>query len=246
MEHQSNQTYNSSNWEEQEKFALNKLYNEIITATNPKKTFQDNIELCKFFYENRDIIMERHLLEDKLFTIIKFLIQEEQGQIFEYFESNLLDSLSRKQQYLCFKLRNKNPKEPSDIDSLFNNLNHYEDLYKFLKNTHSSNDFITKNSIQKYQTMELPRDTIEALILNLHANFFQLPSDVVRNLTDYISKSPALVPSNEKLKIKEKNMQYNNLIFQYLIHLLPIKEFLGENLKEDRIIKEIKKRNIKK
>lgn len=214
---------------------LNNLADLIVTSKNHHKTFQENQKIWGLFYQNRECIFRKYLLEESLFIIIKFLIQEENGQIFQYFISNLVDSLSRSQQELCFRLRNKTPSSKEDINSLIINLDHYEQVVELLESL-DFDDNITKNSIQNYQNQQLQMNTTEALIIILHKLFFELSPKVVKSLTDYISKSPSFILQNNNLNTNWKKQEHLNMIFQYLTKILPIKEFMGENLKQDKVI----------
>ena len=73
-----------------EEFNLEKFYNLIINSQDSQKTFLDNLDLWKAFYNNRSSIIRENILDERLFTIIEFLLVQEKGEIFDYFHTGIL------------------------------------------------------------------------------------------------------------------------------------------------------------
>ncbi|MBQ8682066.1 MAG: hypothetical protein IJ509_04065 [Bacilli bacterium] len=217
---------------------IDEMYNLIIESKDANKTFLDNLDLWKDFYNNRSIIFKNNITNEKLFTIIKFLLEQEKGEIFDYFHSNILKSISHEQNYFAFKTRNKPNKTKEDINNLFTNLKNHDDLSSFLSTLEIDDIF---GDIKTYNSRNLELDTIDSLIIILHNQFFNLEPKLAQTTLNYISKK-TISFQNEKTKDSIMN---RDLIFQYLNKILPIKTFLGLPLEEDELIIKLKKHEIK-
>lgn len=217
---------------------LNKLNTLIETSQNPRETFLENLELWTDFYNNRYSFIHKHLLDEKLYNIINFLLSNEQGEIFDYFHSNLIEDLYNKEGELCFELRNHTPKQEKDINTLFTLLNNHNQISQSLSSLNIEDSF---GEFQKYQSDDLELEIVDALIISIHEQFFQIDPVLARITIEFISKSPTLFHD----KAPKKLTMYNDLIFQYIDKLLPIKEFLGMNLNDDTLIKKVKTHEIK-
>lgn len=214
---------------------IDTLFDLIKENKDPKEIIENNIDICKYFYNNRYTLIRSNLLNKKLFTIIEFLIRNDSNQIFPYLQSNLLDTLIREQELLCFHLRNQKTDGTTNLNHLLENLTYYENFCTFLNNNLQTKDSITHNSYQKYQNSKLKLDTIEALIINIHDNFFDIPPKTINNVVAYIEKEIIHILS----KNNPKESLYLNLVYQYFEKLLPIKQFIGKNLNEDIVIQNI-------
>lgn len=217
---------------------IDELYSLIESRTNQHQTFIDNLDLWKNFYDNRFIIIKNNILNPKLFTIIEFLLEQEKGEIFAYFHSNIIEEVDKSQRQLAFNLANSKQKEKEDIDKLLNNLQYHNRLSQYLETLTIEDIF---DDIRKYKSKELALETIDALIISLHSQFFSLEPDVVKKLIVFIKKE---MISLQKSELKRKIMN-GDLIFQYLSKIFPIKSFIGENLEEDNLVTQIKSNQIK-
>lgn len=218
--------------------SLDELNTLIETSQNPKQTFLENIELWKSFYDNRYVLIRNHILNKKLYNIINFLLENEQGEIFAYFHSNLIEILSREQGQLCFKLRNHTPKQEEDINELFALLTYHDEISKNLNRLNIEDIF---GDIKKYQSDDLELNIVDALIMSTYKQFFQLEPKLAKKAIEFISKNPTLFHEDPVNKLT----MYNDLLFQYLDKLLPLKEFIGDNLNEDNLIQKVKNYKVK-
>ena len=69
----------------------------IIESTDKHHTFISNLEIWQAVYNDRHRIIKQNILNPKLFTIIKFLLEQEKGEIFDYFHSNIIEILKQEQ-----------------------------------------------------------------------------------------------------------------------------------------------------
>lgn len=211
---------------------IDSLYNLIITSSDYQKTFSDNLELWKNFYNDRFVIFDKNILNEKLFTIIKFLIEQEKGEIAPYFYDNIIRIIEMKQNQLVLRIRDSKNKSPQDIKKIFCNLKNHDELCEFLTTINIEDTF---GSITKYSSKELELYSIDSLIITLHNQFFNLDSKLLKKTLEYISKKTL---SLQKENVKN-NMMNIDLTHQYLKLIIPIKEFLNEDIKEDYLIKQI-------
>ena len=214
------------------------LHNLIITSTNDKKTLLDNLELWQKFYKDRFLLFDKNILNEKLFIIIKFLIKQENGEINPYFCDNIIKLIEMKQNFLALKIRDSKIKSPQDINDIFNNLKNHDDLAEFLTTINIEDTF---GSISKYASKELELYSIDSLIMILHNQFFNLDSQLLKKTLEYVSKQTVSLQTESA----KYNMMNVDLIYQYLTLIIPIKEFLNEDIKEDNLIKQIKNNQLK-
>lgn len=217
---------------------IDELHSLIESSTNHHQTFIDNLDLWKSFYDNRFIIIKNNILNPKLFTIIEFLLEQEKGEIFDYFNSNIIEEVDKSQRQLAFNLANSKQKEKEDIDKLLNNLQYHNSLAQFLETLTIEDIF---GDIRKYKSKELELETIDSLIISLRSQFFSLEPDVVKKLIDFIEKKLISLQNSDV----KNNLMNSDLIFQYLSKIFPIKTFIGEDLEEDNLVTQIKKHQIK-
>lgn len=221
-----------------EEFNLEKFYNLIINSQDSQKTFLDNLDLWKAFYNNRSSIIRENILDERLFTIIEFLLGQEKGEIFDYFHSNLIETLEFEQTKLAFRIRDSFNKAEENIEQLWNNLSFHDQLCKTISTLNLDDIF---GSFRKYQSKTLELYTVDSLIVTLYEQFFKLPEDLVKKTLYYIANNPVLLQKSEV----NKNLMNVDLIFQYLEKILPIKEFLNEDTKDDPLVSQIKNLEIK-
>lgn len=214
---------------------IDELYDIIINSNNHEQTWKENLNLWKEFYDNRNTLIRYNATNPKIFTIIKFLLEQEKGQIFKYFESDILDVLIFAQKMICFNLRKKENPTLNDIQILLNNYENFESMSTFLKQTPPSQDNINQNSREKYQNSSIKLDTIEALTLTVYNNFFNIPPNIVHKIINYIEKDVTKVASRKTIN----NKTYINLVYQYLEKIIPIKYFTGMDIENDTLINEI-------
>lgn len=217
---------------------LDELNRKVEESTNPKQTFLEYLDLWTDFYNNRHTLIQKYILDNRLYTIIQFLLENENGEIFEYFHDNLIETLNKAQGQFCFTLRNHKPKQREDIDALITLLKSHDELCVCLANQEQEDIF---GSIKKYQSDDLELNIIDALIVSIYDQFFQLDETIVKKTIEQISKSKTLF----KIEPTKKITMYNDLIFQYIEKLIPIKEFIQEDLKEDGLIKKIVSQEVK-
>lgn len=219
---------------------LDELYNIIITSTNPQQTFKDNIDLWQTFYNERNYIIRKNIPSKQLYTIIEFLLQNENRQIFEYFTSNLLDSLTHEEEMLIFTLRNNHSNNKDDIGIILNTFDYHNNLISKIKELKIENDdVITKSSIDNYKSTSLNTDVLDALIMIIHKNFFEIDPKLVSSIVEYIEKEITILENKEKISLLD-----TNLIYQYFEKLIPINRYIGKNLKQSTIIDKIIKGEI--
>ena len=219
---------------------LDELYNIIITSANPQQTFKDNIDLWQTFYNERNYIIRKNIPSKQLYTIIEFLLQNENRQIFEYFTSNLLDSLTHEEEMLIFTLRNNHSNNKDDIGIILNTFDYHNNLISKIKELKIENDdVITKSSIDNYKSTSLNTDVLDALIMIIHKNFFEIDPKLVSSIVEYIEKEITILENKEKISLLD-----TNLIYQYFEKLIPINRYIGKNLKQSTIIDKIIKGEI--
>ncbi len=211
---------------------LDELNTLIENSNNPRKTFLDNLELFEDFYYDDYFLIRTHILDEKLYNIINFLLVNEKEEISDYLHSELLESLYREQGNLCFKIRNAQSKHPEDIDTLFKLLNFHDNVCEKLKTLDLQDNF---GHIKKYQSDELELNIVDALIMSVYEQFFSLDPIIAQRTIEFISKNPTLFREESSKKIT----MYNDLIYQYLDKILPLKEFIGNDLTEDNLIRKI-------
>jgi len=221
-----------------EDFSIEKFYNLIINTQDHRKTFLENLELWKEFYNERLLIIKNNILDERLFTIIEFLLKNEKGEIFDYFHSNLIESVEFEQGNLAFNIRNINQRSEEDIGKLLDNLTFHDNLCKVIDGLNIEDEF---GSFKKYQSKNLELDTVDSLIMTLHSQFFKLPETLVKKTLQYISNNSVLL---QKYDMK-KNLMNTDLIFQYFDKIIPIKEFLNEEIENDPLIFQILNLEIK-
>lgn len=212
---------------------IDKLYNLIATSANHNQTFLDNLNLWKQFYSDRDIIIRNNFLSPKLFTIIKFLLEQEHGEIFEYFHGTILTALRRPQEQLPYNLEKEEFYVTTSINNLFANLNNYDDLREFTKQLNLDDPL---GEVKQYLNSSLQLDTARTLTILISKNFFMLDNELVKRTTAFINKSSELVavtPFKNKVETKE-------FIYKYLDNILKIKLFIGDDLSNDILINLIK------
>ena len=217
---------------------IDELYSLIENSTNHHQTFIDNLDLWKSFYDDRFIIIKNNILNPKLFTIIEFLLEQEKGEIFEYFHSNIIKEADKSQRQLTFNLANSKQRSKEDIDELLNNLQNHNSLSRFLETLTIEDIF---GYIKNYKSKELELETIDSLIISIHSQFFSLEPEVVKKIIAFIEKKLISLQNNDV----KNNIMNSDLIFQYLNKIFPIKTFIGEDLEEDNLVRQIKNNQIK-
>lgn len=219
---------------------ITNLYNLIINSQNEEKTFDDNIELWQDFYRNRVIIIQKNITDKRLYTIIKFLLKNEQNKIFIYFQSNLLDTLLDEEEMVSFNLRNNRINDNNPIETLWTNLEKHEDIVSFLDTIPKTDDPITNNSINLYKRSNIKQDVTEALIMVMHKDFFSMPPQLVHKICEFVDKEmQSLTKKQGKTTLLDINF-----IFQYIERFLPIKRYIGKDINDSNIIKDILNGNI--
>ena len=203
---------------------IDELASLIEGATDWEELFRSNLELWQTFYNNVDEFIERQLLNPKFFTIIKFLLKQEKGQISPKFRTHIIQKIKEKQQSFFWS-------ERRDIKKILLNQELSDELRKLLEKIEKEEGeyilgYIYPNPIS---------DTINNLIDALYEEFFDLSPEDVRKILDYI---------NSKI-ISETVPMSEYLIKNYIKKILPIKQFIGEPLKNDQLIKLVKSHQIK-
>lgn len=216
---------------------IDTLYNLIETSSNHHQTFIKNLDLWKQFYSDRDIILTKNYLNPKLFTIVKFLLEQEHGEIFDYFHGTLLTTLKHHQEKLPLDLENEGFYVNKSINNLFANLNNYDNLREFTKQLNLDDPLA---EVKQYLNSTLHLDTARTLIFLISNNFFMLDNELVKKTIAYISKSSELV-TTPFFKNKAETREF---IYKYLDNILKIKLFIGDNLSNDTLIKLIKNHQI--
>ena len=218
--------------------SIDALYNLIETSTNHHQTFIDNLDLWKQFYDDNEIIIRNNLLNAQLFTIIKFLLKQEHGEIFQYFHGVILTTLKHSQEKLSYDLQKEKVNITTKINNLFNNLNYYDELCKYVRALKLEDPL---GEIQSYLSSNLQLNTARTLIIIISKNFFILDKELVKKTIAFISKSAELTITkklNNKLETRE-------FIYKYLDNILKIKLFIGDDLSKDTLLNLIKSHQIK-
>ena len=217
---------------------LDELYNLIESSSNTHQTFIDNLYLWSYFYNNRNTFIKVCVLNPKLFAIIKFLLENEKGEIAEHFHQDLISDLGYYQELVPHQLNNLETNKLIDVNVLVSNLNRHNEIAEILKK-HQNNDL--NGEIEKYTSNTLEIYTIDALISLIGIDLFNLEPNLVKEALQFITKTIEKLPN-----IKEINDEsVEELIYNYLIVLIPIKIFIGENIEDDILIKLIKEQKIK-
>lgn len=216
---------------------IDTLYELIKNSTNHHQTFIDNLDLWKSFYDKREILIRNNFLNPKLFTIIKFLLEQEHGEIFEYFQGEILTILRHHQEQLPYNLEKETDNITTNINKLFTNLGYYDDLCEYVKTLNLMDPL---GEINRYLNSTLQLDTSDTLIQLISKNFFMLDTELIKKNVNFISKSTELIIT--------KNLGYQSLtrefIYNYLDNILKIKLFIGEALSKDPLINLIKTHQI--
>lgn len=146
---------------------IDELVNKIEESTNYEQTLIDNIKQWEIIRDNITILTDDVLSNPKLFTIIKFILENDKNKEFQQ-------------------------------------------LHK-------------------------------SLITLLYTSFFDLSPEVVRDTLEFVKKNITSLPSEELINDNEKE----DILTQYLTKLLPIKQFIGEDLKDDKFLNIIKQHKLK-
>ncbi len=212
-------------------YDLTELYN-LIKENPSHETFINNLEVWTSFYQNRHSYIRNNILDERLYTIIAFLIQQEQGEIFDYLTSELVSSLYKEEGNITFSYRDKLPPQPSNIHNLFKILTNHDTLSDTLKNLEVGDPF---GDLKKYQSKQLELFITDSLIVNTYQTFFELDPETARKTIEFITKNSCLLQKDEV----GKQPLNTDLIHQYQDKIIPIEIFLGKDIREDRLIKEI-------
>ena len=217
---------------------IDELHSLIVNSTDRHQIFIDYLDLWKEFYNDYNLIIRKNLLNPKLFDIIEFLLEQENGEIFDYFHSNIISAINREQQQLTYTLGNAKPKRKEDIDKLLDNLEHHNRLANFLDTINFEDVF---GDIKKFKSKNVEIDTIDHMVIILYECFFEMEPQVVKKLIDFVSKKIITFQNDET----RNYIMNRDLIFQYLSKIIPIKKFVGEDIEDDELLKQFKNHQIK-
>ena len=217
---------------------IDEFHSLIVNSNDRHQTFIDYLDLWKEFYSDYNSIIRRNLLNSKLFDIIEFLLEQEKGEIFDYFHNNIISAVNREQQQLIYTLGNAKPKRKEDIDKLLDNLEHHNRLANFLDTINFEDVF---GDVKKFKSKNVEIDTIDHMVIILYECFFEIEPQVVKKLVDFISKKIITFQNDET----RNYIMNRDLIFQYLSKIIPIKKFVGEDIEDDELLKQVKNHQIK-
>lgn len=220
---------------------LTNYYNVLKENCDERTLYINNIGLWKKFYKDRSLLLKKNLGDERLYEIIKFLLKYERTEICEYFPSDILNALFNEEMMLPFKMRMPQSKNLNSIEHLMNNLECHNELSSYLNTVDLSHDYFAQTLIKSYQSLSLELDTVEAIIMILHQNFFNISPDVVEKIVNYIEKEVMLFTKEDT----NYTSLHINLIYQYLDKFIPIKKYIGIPLSKDSIINKILNGEIK-
>ena len=222
--------------------ATDKLYNLIVSSTN-KEEILEEFNLWKEFNDNIENIFKENLDNDKLYTILEFLYQNPNSQLFKEFSSKILSSLIEQENNLCNYLRTNihatnfgsNCLDPHyRIEVLLNNLDNHNNLSKLLDEIDLSQISYIKYNLEKFTSSKIKRDTLSALINILSENLVKLEPKLVKKTVEYIDKEILLLIEKNDLFHGIKEEEVSN---DYLTKFLAIKRYIGEDIKNSSLIK---------
>lgn len=212
---------------------IEKLYQEIM-IDDSKNTLSNNIDLFKEFYDNRNIIYWD--FNEKVQTIVKYLLKYEEGEIFEYFYSNITSQLEEYFGKIHVKSMYKGEENISNIIKIINSLKLYNEIKRILQENKYAHKSNTMNcaSTNKFCDDKITRNIIISLITQLSYNFLKVPNEL-------ILKSIYLIQNNAYIdKIIEKselNLMDQEFIYKYINDYVNVVEFCTNNdMKNDKLI----------
>lgn len=77
---------------------IDELYLLITNSIDKHQIFIDNLDIWTTFYNNRFSIIKDNIINPKLFTIIKFLLEQEKGEISKHFHNDIIEEVRKSQQ----------------------------------------------------------------------------------------------------------------------------------------------------
>lgn len=207
------------------------LYN-LIKDNDSKETFRANLDKWTAFYNNRHQYIKNNILDERLYELVIFLLENEKGEIFDYFASELISILYKEEGNTIFSYRDKLPPHPNNINNLFKILTNHDNLNRRLNELTLEDTF---GDLKTYQSKQIELYMLDSLIMNIYQTFFELEPSTVKESLKFITKNSCLLQKDDV----KKQLMNTDLIYQYQDKIIPIEIFLGQDITEDRFMEEI-------
>lgn len=217
---------------------VEKLYQEI-KKDNSKNTLLNNIDLFKEFYESRSILFK--CFNNKMKKIIKYILKYEEGEIFKYFYSDMLETLNR-----FFGMVHVNAMYKDGNVKCFYNVLNSINFYNDLKNIISYNRYAHKSnslncsSVSKFNDETVIRNLIVSLITQVSYNFFKIPNEDIMYSIDIIQNNSYI---DKLLNKNNYSLMDKEFINKYIDEYVNVVEFCTNNdMKDDKLLNFILKK----
>ena len=211
---------------------IEKLYQEIL-KDNSKNTFLKNMDLFKEFYENRNIIYWD--FNEKIQTIVKYLLKYEEGEIFEYFYYNIISQLEEYFGKVHLKAMYKD-EDIKNFENVLKAIKLYDEIKAILsknKYAHQSNA-MNCSSTNKFCDDTIIRDLTISSITQLSYHFLIIPNEKVLDTIEMIQNNSYI----DKITQKENySLMDKEFIYKYVNDYVNVVEFCTNNdMKNDKLI----------
>ena len=238
---------------------INKTNNILTTAeamtdsTQRQNFLQENLSVFDDFKNSLHLILREYQFKEKdnyqqneIANIVKNNIVKllklknifKKDTQYEYFESNLIEEISRNENNYAFRLQYEN--DMSKIEGTLQYLQERNDYIDAIKDSDlSEEEGITKVTAKKYMSNEFEKNIYGHILIQIRNNFLKAPKEQVVNIIKLIDNSSFL---KETLSKDNKNMDFfeKNLIYQYSETVLKMKSiFTPDKLKDDIVIKQM-------
>lgn len=232
---------------------INDILNTITSTENTtekSKIFENNLTLFIDFKNSLNTILRlfqfkengditQNGISDKLKNIIGMLLQnktlfENQPQ-FEYFASELLDSLSYNENRFAYNLQYET--NMGKVETAIEYLQTRTDYLTILEeNNYFQGETLNTSSALSYRSSKYEENMLGHALIQIKNNFLNMKKEDIIRIIQCIDNSDFF----EKLIQKtDKQMDFydKNLVFQYTDTILKLKSiFTPENIKDDKFV----------
>lgn len=228
---------------------LDKLLNELDSIENSSEKInfiEDNFIEIYYFSDllegifRKDKYKENETNDILKKNIIRVLNKKdvfEKSYSFQYYKSNILDSLSRNENRFAFDLKTQNNIE--NVEMAIKYLKDREDYIKVLEeNIFFEGQDMNENSAKEYKNNCYEENMLGHALIFVGKNFANLDKKDILKIVDTIDDLE-LIENLSNKKYKETNFYENNLIYQYVNTVVKIKSiFNSDKINEDKIVKD--------
>lgn len=212
-----------------------KLIDELYTLalTNDHGVYLTNLEKFKYFYNNRHIYC--HDYDHRITIIVQFLICHERGEIFEYFKSEMIDTLRVMFDEYCFKCGLENKRDINNIEKIKSCLKDYNTIKDIIDPHMLNADDLALSAVTNYVNAGINSRALFALIHILSDNFFDMSTEQIESTLNIIQKNDWFI--NFCNGGYEQTILNRDLVYQYMTNIIPIHSFITDiPLKDDIVI----------